>query len=141
MFVSRAPVIAGLVMIAAASAVGLGAAVAAADDSSNYDGTKCAADQFYNATDQGCESAVVSNDPDGVPQPQDVGANYDGTKCDAGQFFNGSQQSCVPTAVTNDAQTEQRIANGDPLDFTMPTPVPDPKAAQPSRTSPPGQSS
>ena len=113
---NRAPAIAALVMTAAV----FGTAVAVADDSSNYDGTKCGADQFYDATAQGCEPAVVTNDPDGVPQPQDAGANYDGTKCDAGQFYDGSQEACASDVITNDQETEQRIADGDPVDFTLP---------------------
>jgi hypothetical protein len=113
-------------MVLLLAATVLGPSPSWADDSSNYDGTTCEAGQYYNATAQGCEMSVVTNDPNGVPVPQDAGANYNGTECGANQLFDESQQSCVPAAVTNDANTAKQIANG-PLDQSLPKAAPQPE--------------
>lgn len=103
-----------------AAALGLGPATSRADDFSNYDGTECPADQFFNASTESCAPDLVTNDPQGEPQPQDVGANYDGTKCDPGNYYNGSSADCTLEAVTNDPKLADTLENGDTLDSNLP---------------------
>jgi hypothetical protein len=71
-----------------------------ADDISDYDGTKCSADQMYDATAEQCASDVVTNDPQGAVDMSD----FDGTSCPTGQFFDATSMQCATTAVTNDPQ-------------------------------------
>lgn len=115
-FVARlgvAPLILGVtVMLAPAHAV--------ADDASNYDGVACSPEQFFDATVQRCLPDLVTNDPQGEPQPQDIGANYDGTKCDNGLFYDGSAADCALEAVTNDPKIAETLQSGDPIDSNLP---------------------
>lgn len=108
------------VLLLGASALGPVTASASADDASDYDGTKCTSEQFFDATTQHCSPELVTNDPQGEPQPQDVGANYDGTKCDPGTFYNASDASCSLEAVTNDPRMTETLENGDPVDSNLP---------------------
>ena len=74
--------------------------LAAWDDISDYDGTKCAAEQIYNATDGTCDSNIVATDPNAF---DDI-SNFDGTSCKAEQIYNATDGQCATTAVTNDPQ-------------------------------------
>ncbi len=71
-----------------------------ADDISDYDGTKCAAEQIYNATDGTCDSNIVATDPNAFDDISD----FDGTSCKAEQIYNATDGQCATTAVTNDPQ-------------------------------------
>lgn len=115
---ATARVLAPAAMLAAAL---LSAAGAAADDASNYDGTACTPEQFYDATVQRCLPELVTNDPQGQPQPHDIGANYDGTKCDPGLFYDGSDALCALDAVTNDPRMAETLEKGEPVDSNLPT--------------------
>lgn len=97
------------------------APLAQADDTSDFDGTKCNPEQFYDATVERCQPALVTNDPKGEPQPQDIGANWDGTKCDGGLFYNGSDALCTLDAITNDPKIAETLQSGNPLDSNLPT--------------------
>ena len=71
-----------------------------ADYISDYDGTKCAAEQIYNATDGTCDSNIVATDPNAFDDISD----FDGTSCKAEQIYNATDGQCATTAVTNDPQ-------------------------------------
>lgn len=111
--------VAGIVLVGA-TALGPVAGLAFADDASDYDGTKCTPEQFFDATTQRCSPELVTNDPQGEPQPQDIGANYDGSKCNPGLFYDASDDSCTLDAVTNDPQMAETLQNGDPVDSNLP---------------------
>ncbi len=119
-FSSPARRFAAAIALLGATALGPGAGLSFADDASDYDGTKCSPEQFFDATTQRCSPELVTNDPQGEPQPQDVGANYDGTKCDPGQFYDATDASCALDAVTNDPQMAETLENGDPVDSNLP---------------------
>lgn len=95
--------------------------VRADDDISDYDGTSCAADQFYDASSGSCSSDAVSNNPNGV-LPSDVpGISDPGKRCMESQDYNVSDQGCVPDVVTNDPADVVKPEGEDPTEFAVPT--------------------
>jgi hypothetical protein len=91
------------------------------DDISDYDGTKCSAGQFYNATSGQCATAVVTNDPQ-APIPQNsVGISDPGKQCAETQMYSVSDGKCMPEMVTNDAQAVVTPEGEDPTAYTVPT--------------------
>lgn len=119
-FLSRPVFVIACSALLGAVATGPGAAVSSGDDASDFNGTACRPEQYFDATVQRCLPELVTNDPQGEPQASDIGANYDGTKCAGGQFYNGSEASCALEAVTNDPQMTQILENGEPIDSNLP---------------------
>jgi len=70
------------------------------DDISDYDGTKCATDQIYDAAQGQCVADMATNDP------QEWGdiSDYDGTKCNTEQIYDAGDGQCAAGVVTNDSQ-------------------------------------
>lgn len=119
-FPSSARTLAAGAALLAAVVLGPAAGVSLADDASDYDGTKCTPEQYFDASVQKCLPELVTNDPQGEPQPQDAGANYDGTQCGSGLFYDGSDESCALEAVTNDPKVAETLQDGDPVDSNLP---------------------
>lgn len=91
------------------------------DDISDYDGTPCSVDQFYDATAGACTPDVVTNDPQDVVDQQQPGLSDPGTPCKEDQFFSVDVQQCMTDAITNDPQATITPEGEDPTDFAVPT--------------------
>ena len=96
-------------------------------DISDYDGTKCDPNQFFDATDGSCDSDAVSNDPQGVVNQQQPGLSDPGTACKEGQYYSVDEQQCLTDAVTNNPQSTITPEGENPADYTVPsaTGIPD----------------
>lgn len=88
----------------------------AADDISDYEGTTCPANQFYDATTGTC----ASDDGQGVAAQQQ-GTSDPGTACKESQFYDVGQQKCLPDVVTNDPEATVTPEGEDPADYTVPS--------------------
>lgn len=91
------------------------------DDISNYDGTPCQSDQFYDATTGACSSDAVSNSPNGVLPLNVPGISDPGTRCLESQDYDVTDQGCVPGVITNDPGSVVKPEGEDPTEFTVPT--------------------
>ena len=108
--------------IGAAAALGvLGLAPAQADDISTYPGTKCAADQFYDATTDSCATDAVTNDPNAAIQPEGPGESDPGIECKETEYYSVGGQACTPDVVTNDPQDVPAPEGEDPTQYSVPT--------------------
>lgn len=110
-----------------AASIGLGIGLAgtttswtADDDISNYDGTACAPNQFYDATDGTCAAEAVTNGPQGVPDTPLPGISDPGTQCKEGQFYDVAEQQCLSDAITNNPDATITPQGEDPADYTVP---------------------
>ena len=92
----------------------------AVDDISDFDGTACASGQLFDATDQQCTPAVVTNDPQSPVQPNSVGISDPGKPCAQTQDYVVPDQQCMPDVVTNDPQAVVTIEGEDPTGYTVP---------------------
>ena len=92
----------------------------AVDDISDFDGTACASGQLFDATDQQCTSAVVTNDPQAPVQPNSAGISDPGKPCAETQDYVVPDQQCVPDVVTNDPDAVVTIEGEDPTGYTVP---------------------
>ncbi len=70
------------------------------DDVSDYDGTKCSADQVYDASTGTCDPDTVT---DNAGTDDDI-SNYDNVTCSPDQVYDASTGQCTTAAVTTDGQ-------------------------------------
>ncbi len=90
------------------------------DDTSDFDGTKCASGQLFDATNQQCVSAVVTNDPQAPVQPNSAGMSDPGKPCPETQDYVVSDQKCMSDVVTNNPHAVVAIEGEDPTEYTAP---------------------
>lgn len=117
------------VVIAVSSAVTAGAVALgivsspaqADDDISNYDGTTCPNNQFYDATDGTCATDAVTNDPQGVLTQEQQGVSDPGNPCKESQFYDVDQQQCAPAVVTNFPDATVAPQGEDPTNYAVPS--------------------
>lgn len=115
------------VIVTAAAAVLLGsvlgpaAATVLADDSSDYPGTDCTVDEFFDASSQDCASDVVTNDPQAPIDPNKSGTSDPGKDCGADDLFDVLAAQCIPEVVTNDPDAVVNLEGEDPTNPAIPT--------------------
>lgn len=90
------------------------------DDISDFDGTTCGSGQLFDATDQQCTPAVVTNDPQSPVQPNSVGISDPGRPCAETQDYVVPDQNCMSDVVTNNPHAVVAIEGEDPTQYTTP---------------------
>lgn len=107
--------------VAALLGISLSGVPAHADDISTYPGTKCGADQFYDASTDSCASDAVTNDPNSPITPGGPGESDPGIDCKETQYYSVDGQACTPDVVTNDPQRVPAPEGEDPTLYAVPT--------------------
>ena len=106
------------------------------EDISNYDGTACDVNQFYDATGGNCTTDTSANNPSAPPMDLDglaadlVSLSDTGSRCSANEFYSVTSAMCWPEVVTNDPNAPVVLEgeNPPPPPVTGPATVPKPAA-------------
>lgn len=107
-------------MAVAAGTLPPNAELRANDDMSDYDGTACETNQFFDATVGDCNTDTVANNPGAPPMDftglaQDLVSLSDpGDKCSNTQFYSVMNAACWPDTVTNDPKAPVVLEGEDP---------------------------
>ena len=93
---------------------------ARADDASDYAGTKCKANQHFNATSGECVAETVTNAVDSFVDHL-VTLSDPGANCGANKFYSVTHAACWPDTIFNDPKAPIMVEGQDPSTVAPPT--------------------